>query len=196
MQNFTSPLAGEGEVPNLRLPLRIVSVKRLVPLLAVFVVLGCKGEKKVKTHHVEPGADSVKVIATKGGRKLWVMKSVKVKERGDTLIGYGVRITFYKGGKISSVLTADSGKYDQTSGNMVALGRVHLVSSDSTEMWSQSLHWDEKRRVIWTEDSVKIYDRKRDRTLYAKGMETDASVSYIKFLSPVRGEGEETETER
>ncbi len=158
--------------------------------------MGCKGEKKGRTHHVEPGADSVKVIATKGGRKLWVMKSVKVKERGDTLIGYGVRITFYKGGKASSVLTADSGKYDQASGNMVALGRVHLVSSDSTEMWSQSLHWDEKRRVIWTEDSVKIYDRKRDRTLYAKGMETDASVSYIKFLSPVRGEGEETETGR
>ena len=140
---------------------------------------------------VEPGADSVKVIATKRGHKLWVMKAVKVKERGDTLIGLGVSVRFYKGGRVSSVLTADSGKYDQTSGNMVALGRVHLISSDSTEMWSRSLHWDERRRIIWTDDSVKIYDRKRERTLYAKGMETDASVSYIKFRSPVRGEGKE-----
>lgn len=140
---------------------------------------------------VEPGADSVKVIATKRGHKLWVMKAVKVKERGDTLIGLGVSVRFYKGGKVSSVLTADSGKYDQTSGNMVALGRVHLISSDSTEMWSRSLYWNERRRIIWTDDSVKIYDRKRERTLYAKGMETDASVSYIKFRSPVRGEGKE-----
>ena len=152
---------------------------------------GC-GEKAVeRSSVVEPGADSVKVIATKRGHKLWVMKAVKVKERGDTLIGLGVSVRFYKGGRVSSVLTADSGKYDQTSGNMVALGRVHLISSDSTEMWSRSLHWDERRRIIWTDDSVKIYDRKRERTLYAKGMETDASVSYIKFRSPVRGEGKE-----
>lgn len=152
---------------------------------------GC-GEKTVeRSSVVEPGADSVKVIATKRGHKLWVMKAVKVKERGDTLIGLGVSVRFYKGGRVSSVLTADSGKYDQTSGNMVALGRVHLISSDSTEMWSRSLHWDERRRIIWTDDSVKIYDRKRERTLYAKGMETDASVSYIKFRSPVRGEGKE-----
>ncbi len=152
---------------------------------------GCGEKAPERASVVDPGADSVKVIATKRGRKLWVMKAAKVRERGDTLIGLGISIRFYKGGKVSSVLTADSGKYDQTSGNMGAFGRVHLVSSDSTEMWSRSLYWDEKRRIIWTDDSVKIRDRKRDRVLYAKGMETDASVSYIKFRSPVRGEGRE-----
>ncbi len=169
---------------------------RILFLTPILIATGCKGEEKEKAAQVEPGADSVKVITTKKGHKLWVMKAVKVKERGDTLIGFGVSVRFYRGGKVSSVLTADSGKYDQVSGNMVALGKVHLVSSDSVEMWSRSLKWDEKRQIIWTEDSVKIYDKKRDRTLYARGMETDASVSYIKFLSPVRGEGKEEDFNR
>ena len=154
-------------------------------------LIGCGEKAPERASVVEPGADSVKVIATKKGRRIWLMKAVRVRERGDTLIGLGISIRFYRGGKVSSILTADSGKYDQTSGNMGAFGRVHLVSSDSTEMWSRSLYWDEKRRIIWTDDSVKIYDRKRDRVLYARGMETNASVSYIKFRSPVRGEGRE-----
>ncbi|NPB04552.1 MAG: LPS export ABC transporter periplasmic protein LptC [Thermotogae bacterium] len=162
---------------------------RYLPLL--LFLFGCSKSNTPKEDHVEPGADSVRVISTKMGRKLWMMKTAKVKERGDTLIGYGVSITFFKGNRAVSILTADSGKYDQTSGNMVAFGRVHLISSDSTELWSRSLHWDEKKKIIWTEDSVKIYDRKRERILYAKGLETDASISYIKFKSPVRGEGEE-----
>ncbi len=160
-------------------------------IVLVLLLVGCGKREPEGGPTVEPGADSVKVVATKRGHKLWLMKAVKVKERGDTLIGLGVSIRFYKGGKVSSVLTADSGKYDQASGNMGAFGRVHLISSDSTEMWSRSLYWDEKRRIIWTDDSVKIHDRRRDRVLYAKGMETDASVSYIKFKSPVRGEGKE-----
>jgi len=163
----------------------------VIPAILLIMVLGCgKGEEE-RAVGVEPGADSVKVIATKAGRKTWVMKAAKVREENDTLTGYGITIRFYKGGRITSILTADSGKYDRVSGNMTAFGNVHLVASDSTEMWSRTLSWDEKRQVIWTEDSVKILDRRRNRTLWAKGMETDASVSYIKFKSSVRGEGEE-----
>ncbi len=159
-------------------------------LLPVLLILGCSKGERGRDESLKAGADSVKVVSTSDGRKLWVMKAVRVEERGDTLVGFGIRIRFYSSGEISSVLTADSGKYDRVSGDMVAYGRVHLVSSDSTEVWTSSLNWDEKRRIIWTEDSVRIFEKKRNRTLFAKGMETDAEISYIKFKSPVRGEGE------
>jgi hypothetical protein len=38
---------------------------------------------------------------------------------------------------------------------------------------------------------VKI--RQRDRVLYGRGLETDEEIYYIKFKSPVRGEGERLE---
>ncbi len=160
-------------------------------ILFLVLFLSCGGKEEVKSGNVQPGADSVEVISTKEGTKMWVMKSQKVVERGDSLVGFGVRITFFSGNKPSSVLTADSGKYYQATGDMVAYGRVHLVSSDSTELWTKSLHWDAKRRLIWTDDSVRI--KQKDRILFAKGMETDAEISYIKFKSPVRGEGERLE---
>jgi LPS export ABC transporter protein LptC len=114
-----------------------------------------------------------------------------VVERGDTLVGFGVSITFFSGDKPSSQLWADSGKYDQVSGNVSAYGEVYVISSDSTEMWTGSLHWDKKMKIIWTDDPVKI--RQRDRVLYGRGLETDEEISYIKFKSPVRGEGERLE---
>lgn len=159
----------------------------LIPL----VLVSCNSNEKTRTNKVEAGADSVEVVSTREGNKLWIMRSLKVIERGDTLVGYGVSIKFFSGNKVSSVLVADSGKYDQITENMVAIGNVYLVSYDSTELWTKSLHWDAKRRLIWTDDSVKI--KQRDRVLYAKGLETDAEISYLKFKSPVRGEGENLE---
>ncbi|MEO0139252.1 MAG: LPS export ABC transporter periplasmic protein LptC [candidate division WOR-3 bacterium] len=160
-------------------------------ILILLLSLSCGGKEEIKSGNIQPGADSIEVISTKEGTKMWVMRSQKVVERGDSLVGFGVRITFFSGNKPSSVLTADSGKYNQATGDMVAYGRVHLVSSDSTELWTTSLHWDAKGKIIWTDDSVKI--KQRDRVLFAKGMETDAEISYIKFKSPVRGEGEKLE---
>jgi Uncharacterized protein conserved in bacteria len=159
-------------------------------LLIIVFLLSC-GEKGESREKVNPGADSVEVVSTDNGRKMWIMKAKKVVERGDTLVGFGVNITFFSEGKPSSHLTADSGKYDQISGNVSAYGKVYVVSSDGMELWTKSLHWDKRRKLIWTEDSVKI--KQRDRILYGKGLETDEEISYIKFKSPVRGEGKHLE---
>ncbi|MFZ8833543.1 MAG: LPS export ABC transporter periplasmic protein LptC [Candidatus Caldipriscus sp.] len=161
---------------------------KVLVFLLLFLSCGEKGEIREK---VKPGADSVEVVSTDNGRKMWIMKAKKVVERGDTLVGFGVSITFFSGDKPSSQLWADSGKYDQVSGNVSAYGEVYVISSDSTELWTGSLHWDKKRRIIWTDDPVKI--RQRDRILYGRGLETDEEISYIKFKSPVRGEGERLE---
>ncbi len=158
--------------------------------LFLIFLLSC-GQKEEIREKVRGGADSVEVISTDNGRKMWVMKAEKVVERGDTLVGFGVSITFFSGDKPSSHLKADSGTYDQISGNVSAYGRVYVVSSDGTELWTRSLHWDKKRRIIWTEDSVEI--RQKDRILYGRGLETNEEISYIKFKSPVRGEGEQLE---
>ncbi len=132
-----------------------------VGIVVLCMLVSCSSKDKEKNINVRPGADSVEVVSTREGVEIWIMRALKVVERGDTLVGYGVRITFFSKNRESSILTADSGKYDQITENMVAIGKVYLVSSDSTELWTESLHWDAKRRLIWTYDSVKIKQNDR-----------------------------------
>ena len=168
---------------------------RPVPLvllpLVVLALLSC--EEKIKPS-VLPGIDSnalphqeswnSKIVLSDSGIVKATIDAGYVRvyqSPPQTLLSEGMTVHFYEtDGKESSVLTAQQGiVYDDTK-NLAASGNVLVVSSDSTQLRTQKLDWDNKRQLIHTTDFVRINSPKE--RLQGFGFESDQHLRHYRIF--------------
>lgn len=169
----------------------------LVVLLVMgLTFLGC--EEKIKPS-VLPGIDSQslpqqeswnsKIILSDSGRVKAIIYATYVRvyqSPAETHLLDGMKVHFYgEDGKESSVLTAQSGKVDENTKNLEAMGNVVVVSSDSTTLRTEKLYWDNKRQVVHTTEFVRINSPKE--RLQGYGFESDQHLQRYRIFN-VSGE--------
>lgn len=96
------------------------------------------------------------------------------------------RVSFYvSGARVHAVLTADRGVVSTQSDDLVAHGHVLVVTEDSTRLWTDSLSWSNRTRLITTDAPVEIETPKG--RVAGTGLVSDAGLSKIEIQSEVKG---------
>lgn len=166
-----------------------------VVLFISILLLSC--EEKGKESNSTPALPSeivedFKLNETEQGKKVYSLKAEKAYlykslHRIDVV---EPRITFFdeKGG-VFSTLSSQKGRIDTRTYNLLAKGDVVVRTRDSTILYTDSLIWDQRKRIITTQAWVRV--KSPTSTLEGEGLVSDASlqrieITHIKGESPYR----------
>ena len=168
-------------------------MRRIPGLIGLIIVFAsaCKGGK-VEQNVPIPEKESiynVQILQSKLGKKLWKLKAKSIMENGDTLTFYKLYLQFFSPhGKVSSELTADSGKLYKKTEDMEAFGNVKvLFFKDSTRVYTSYIKYDSKKRLISGNKRVKIVTPKG--VIMGTGFISDPEMNHIKIFGQVKGYG-------
>ncbi len=104
----------------------------------------------------------------------------------ETLLSEGIRVRFFNdSGEHTSTLTAQEGKVDDRSNDLEATGDVRVVSTDSTLLETSHLLWDNAKRLVHTQDYVKITSPREK--IQGRGLEADQHLQNYRIFQ-VTGE--------
>lgn len=107
------------------------------------------------------------------GKTQWMLKAktAELYQQNEKMDLGGVFINFFpkKGEPVSVV--ADKGSYDLNKEEIFLEGNVEVVSSDGRTLSTDTLHFSQKKRVIWTKDKVLLTGN--GMVLKGKGLEYD-----------------------
>ena len=73
----------------------------------------------------------------------------------------GLKVTFYEDGKQSSVLTANRGDYQMTTGSLDARGNVRVVTTDGRKLTTPHLVYDKGAGTLRSDTSF-VYDSREE----------------------------------
>jgi len=108
-----------------------------------------------------------------------------VFDREDSTIASDIKVDFYDDqGQYRSTLTANDGLVRQKTQQLTVWGNV-VVVSDSSRLETESLKWDPLRKLITTEDFVRL--KKGNDIVTGYGMEADNNLENVRILSDVKG---------
>ena len=88
-------------------------------------------------------------------------------------------VTFFKQGKVSSVLHAPQGRIQMNTHEVLAWGGVNVVTPDSATLTTDRLRYDPKTQHLVTEDPVHL--EKPDSITDGIGMDAEPDLSRVKI---------------
>lgn len=98
-----------------------------------------------------------------------------------TQLDSGVHVDFFdEHGVHSSVLTSRTGKVDENTNNLEAIGNVVVVSDSGVVVETEKLFWDNQRQLIHSDEFVKITSPKEN--LQGHGFESDQNLKNYKIF--------------
>ena len=98
-----------------------------------------------------------------------------------TMLDSGVHLDFFdEHGLHSSVLTSRSGKVNENTNNLEAIGNVVVVSDSGVVVETEKLFWDNQRQLIHSDEFVKITSPKEN--LQGHGFESDQNLKNYKIF--------------
>lgn len=160
-------------------------------LAAVFVaLLVCKDKPVCGPNPVLPNqeTEAFTLHESSSGKRQYTLEAMKayVYDPVQRVDVTGLRVLFYdEVGGISSTLVADEGTIYSQNEDLVARGNVIVRTSDSTMLATDSLAWSNQRRLVRT-DADLVIETPKGR-IEGKGLVSDAALTRIEVLSPVRG---------
>lgn len=161
-------------------------------LLALLVASACsKIDRQPEEQPDEKIPDSVienatVALITEGMKEAVILaETLIVFDSEDSTVAKGVKVDFYdENGEYRSTLTSKEGLVRQTRRELSVWGDV-VVESDSSRLETESLNWDPDRRLITTDDFVKLHRGSDIVTGY--GMEADSKLEHVRVLRDVKG---------
>jgi LPS export ABC transporter protein LptC len=136
-------------------------------ILAMLLVISCsKIEEDQSTSSLDqtriPDQESWKsvITMTREGKKfaeVWAGYIAFYNEQGKTFLRDSIHADFFdRNGIHNSILTADSGVVFNQTNNLVAYGKVKVVSDSGVVLETHELHWDNEKQKIISEVSVRF----------------------------------------
>lgn len=160
-------------------------------LFSAITLFGCtanyKDIKKMGVSDAEPIAEGIDINSkyTDSGRLLTNLITEKLMDYSNFSFPYkefpnGIEVHYWDEDNKESIITADYAiQYDKT--NIVDLRKnVHLITSDSLELRSDQLYWDQANEWVFTDQPYKI--KFRDGS-YNDGARFDSNQDFTVFLS-------------
>ena len=154
------------------------------------VLLACNDKPVCGPNPVLPSQiiEALTLNESSSGKRLYTLEAQKayVYDPVQRIDVTGVRVLFYdEVGGINSTLIADEGSIYSQNEDLVAHGHVVVRTSDSTMLSTDSLAWDNARRLVKTDADVVIETPKG--RVAGKGLVSDAGLNKIDIESPVQG---------
>ncbi len=110
----------------------------------------------------------------------------KVFDRKGIIEIEGVNLNFYKNNKPDSTITSKYGQIDEHKDILTAISNVVLTTSDGTVLYTDLLHWDNNKSLLYTEKFVKIIKQNGD-IIKGIGMEADNQLEKLIIKRNVSG---------
>lgn len=122
----------------------------------------------------------VRYSQTKDGRLQWELtaKSVQQVMEGPTSM-QNVTMTYHAADGKATVLTADSGAYDNASNNATLRGNILVKTSDGSSVRTDTLEWNQKAGVLKGAGDVTI--AKGRTVVQGKGFELSPEIETFKI---------------
>jgi LPS export ABC transporter protein LptC len=163
-------------------------------LIALLVALGCS--EKAATPSAETPAEGPDQVLwdfttteADSGRLSWIFRAEQalVFQSSKRIESRGIRVDMYgEGGELNSTLTADSGRIDQRTGAMTAIGSVHVVSAENYDLRTEVLHWDRERELFHTDAYVEV--RQGENLYTGYGMDCDRRLDHLRIAREPSGQ--------
>lgn len=125
---------------------------------------------------------------TKNERTVWELFSDKAsvfKEKNLTRIE-GVHLVFYRTNRIDTTVDSKFGEIRDETRLLSSISNVVLRTSDGTVLYTDLLHWDNSKNLLFTDQYVKII-RKNNDIIQGIGMEADHQLQKLIILKQVSG---------
>ncbi len=126
------------------------------------------------------------VTVTRSGKittKIYASHLIKYPNTKDMYIRDGMRIDFYKDGKHTSYLTADSGVVNDKKENIIAIGNVVMVSDSGFTAYTDSLFWINDSNKVYTNGKIQIFSK--NDTLYGTDFVSDPKFENWTIFNPL-----------
>ena len=106
----------------------------------------------------------------KDGSKIWELhaKAVSVRENTRETLATGVMIEFFSAHQ-ATLQVQSKELLLRDNGDMVIKGEVSATGDDGLSFQGAELHWDEERKLLWSDFSVKL--EREDLSLTGMGFE-------------------------
>ncbi len=116
--------------------------------------------------------------------RLQVGRARRYAARMETLLDSGLYVEFYeRDGTLNAILTADSARIDDRTGNMCAFGEVHVKSEKNlTDVDTKRLCYDKEQQLLHSDSWVKVVDHGRGRVIEGVGFESDEGLKNYKIF--------------
>lgn len=126
------------------------------------------------------------MTSTRGGIAEWDFtgRLAKIYEKVNLARIQDMRIQYWRGGKIASVLTARQGLVKTDVQDVRAEGNVCMVSEEGAILRTERLDWNQKRNKLFTLSPVTVV--KGGNILNGVGLEADADLRHLKILAQVK----------
>jgi len=115
--------------------------------------------------------------------KIYAAHLVKYDNTSNMYIRDSMRIDFYKDGKHTSWLTADSGFVNERTENIVAVGNVVMASDSGFTAYTDSLFWINDSNKVYTNAAIQIFSEKD--TLYGTNFVSDTKFENWTIYDPL-----------
>ncbi len=125
------------------------------------------------------------------GEKLYFLKAQKAlyfTKAGRIILKSPDIVFFADNGDVKSHVTADSGIIYTSSGNLVAIKNVVFDAGDSTFLYTDSILWNNSRRLIETDAKVRIITK--DGEINGIGLVSDSKLNEITIKNNIEGNTE------
>lgn len=122
---------------------------------------------------------------TRSQRK-WVLKADTsyVMYASSKIVMHKLRIQYNEASGIVSILRAEKGILDRNSNDMVIEDGVNVKSSNGRELYTNVLFWNDKRKELSTDSTVKII-YPGGEVIQGDGLKTDGTLSKISIRNPI-----------
>ena len=164
-------------------------VKRVFIFL-LFILFGCE-EKTIK-QNIEKNLpritlENFTLIETSEGKKRWNLTATSADVFEEIINVENVNIKFYnEESKEYAWLKGNKGQLNIKNHNIIVRDRVFLITEDSTELYTDSLFWQNDLQIILTDARVKII--KKDSTVIeGNGLKTTPDLHKIEIIGDIKG---------
>jgi LPS export ABC transporter protein LptC len=129
--------------------------------------------------------------------KVWEIKCAEAEkyEEQKMFLFKDIELKMFEGNKVQSVLTAKFAVVNYLGRNVTARSNVVLVTSDRSRLYTSSLTWDDARKLLRTDDFVRIV-RDNGDVITGYGLEMDQKAQEIVIKHRVKGKFREENEKR
>ena len=117
--------------------------------------------------------EGVRCTKNIGEKTQWILKSnvARFYEDKNIMDLEGIRIKFFPAGGDHIIVIADSGVYKIDNDEISLNGDVKIRFEDGSMLFSESMHFSQRKKLIWTRDKVLI--KGDGLEMEGKGLEYD-----------------------
>ncbi len=164
----------------------------LMTFLSVFFLVSCGKKEFIPFLDFEGEPDLILTdfIYTSSvlTNKIWEIKCDEAEKYEDKklFLFKTIELKMFEDNKVNSVLNAKYAIVNYTGKNVTAQSNVVLVTSDRSRLYTTTLTWDDSRKILRTDDFVRIVRTNGD-VITGYGLEMDQNAQEIVIKNRVRG---------